>query len=646
MKSIKSNKFRLLFIFGLVFIAALLWRRHDLDGSSFWMDEIYQSDCTTRPVAEIWKKSPPDKPPLDYYIQAMFIGNKTDEFRARVHTAIIGAGIVALFGVWGLMLGGWRLASILVAITFSLPILMRYSQEGRPYSLFIFSEVLFFVVLWRMILGPKPVSWRWWTALAGAFALSMWSHYGALTACVTGLAVVLVWIIVSGRARSAAWAEIGNVKTALLLAALALAVAACWLPLHSRAAKAAAVDFGSMGYNVKDWWGAMSYLDIFSLGYDWYQQTHGGHMPLLALMLIGWIDWTRRRGDKALFANFCMLVFLANFAGMFLVYKLILNHWMEVRYTLGALPPAIMLAGIGIGSVIDGAAFGFGKFAGLAEEELAKIRNIALAFVCVAIICGYSAFVYYSPFRKTDYRGVAKMIRNSKAPPDLKIVGAERGAFVAMSHYMKRYGLGYEVIDAGFAPKKVKDCLSKYPNMIYVRTALGSGRKEYVRQIDQLPLRKHGRAYRFVDVRHSPNKTDVLAEPNINQEPCPMLLEGWSAPQQVGGEQVRAIAGAQSSMAFDCPASPRNAMVVAIAKPVAARLGQMNLKLSVNGADMETSTTLDNDWTLAYWKIDKSSLQAGRNVIELKTGASEAGKPSVWVRKLTVYKWDKPKIRR
>lgn len=647
MNLLRSNQFlRLSLILGLVFVAALLWRRHDLDGSGFWMDEIFQSNCTTRPVSEIWSKSPANKPPLDYYIQALFIGDTTDEYRARLHAAIIGAGTVALFGAWGLMLGGWGLASILVALTFSLPLLIRYSQEGRPYALFIFAETLFFAVLWRLILGPKPVRWRWWAALAGAFVLSMWSHYAALTACVTGLAFLAAWIPFSAKARAAAWKELGNYRTVLVLIGLALVAAACWIPLQGRVA-VAAQETGFAAYDAKGWRGmALPYLDIYALGYEWYQYKHGGHAILIALMLIGWADWTRRRGDKALFVNFCMFVFLANFAGMFVVYHK-LDHWMELRYTLGALPPAIMLAAVGIGSVVDAAVFGVRKFAGPAGGDLEKIRAIAVAFACVAIVSGYCAYVDHSPFRKTDYRGVARMIRDSKAPADLKIVGAAWEDYVAMTHYMKRWGLKYEVVNGASAPKIVEACLMYYPNVIYVRSALGLNRKDYVQKLDEMPLRPYRRPYTYMDVRHSPNEVDVLARANLAQEPCPMLLAGWGAPQPVGPELVRPIVGAKSSLVFDCPA-PRDLMVVTGAKPVAHDGRRpIALKLSVNGSELATSRTLGREWTLACWTVGKSKLRAGKNVIELTVsqapGASapDPPKPTVLVRSVDIFKWDK-----
>lgn len=639
-----STSPRAAFIFGLVFVAALGLRLHGLGASSFWLDEIYQANCASGPISQIWSHSPSNKPPLDYYIQSMFIGRPPDEFRARFHACVFGAYLVVLFGMLGLLVGGWRFAAILIGLTLSLPVLIRYSQEGRPYSLLLLSETAFLLILWRMLLSANPGGVRWWMKLTAAIVLCMWSHFVALWTCVLSLALVGAWALARSDTRKAAWVRIKGRDGILIVCFFGPIIAGGWLPLQARAMKAVA-EPAYAPFNAQTWKPAIAqFLDIYSLGYDWYQHARGGHLILIALIITGWIGWSIRK-NKALFANFCMILFVANFFGMFLFYRAI-DHWMEVRYTLGALPAAILLAGMGIETVIRACAGGIGKLSGIANENKTRIENIVTAAICAPMLCGYIGYVNFNRFQKPDWRGLGLMFKGADQK-DLAILAADGNDTAAVNHYLKRCGIEAEPVDLAFNARLMEACLLFHPNAFTVRGTMGVTPPGFVEELDRLPLQKIDPGPLYLDVRRMPSQKDMLARANLADDPCPLLLNGWSAPERIGNQKARAMIGGRGTFVFEC-GEPRD-LTIAFSVLPAGSDPSIALSLAVNGAIMP-AVPLHGDWNLACWKLSKNAIKAGRNVLELsaiRTPAPlriEPGKQDsrllpVWVRDIEVIDW-------
>ncbi|MCE5229326.1 hypothetical protein LLG95_06980 [bacterium] len=618
------------FVF-FVFIAAFLVRRHELDQSSFWLDEIHQSNCTTLPVSQIWSKSPANKPPLDYYIQSLFIGRTPDETRGRIHACIIGSGVVALLGALGLLLGGWRCAWIMASLTLSLPLMIRYSQEGRPYILLLFSECLFFLVLWKMILGPKPIAARWWAALTASIVLCMWSHFLALFACVLGIGFVIAWILINPQARNAAWVEIRKPKTILTLAAMAAVIALAWWPLQARAAKALVEDFYAP-FNRATWKGMLTqYLDIYAAGYEWYQYTKGGHVFLILLMTIGWLGWTLRK-RKALFANFCLVLFLANYFGMFAFYGH-KDHWMEMRYTIAALPPAILLAGMGVETILAAAAFG-ARMLGCEGPRLARIERTMLAAVCLFFVCGFTAYVIQKPFLKADWRGLGHLLKKTKAQPPLIMTAAHQDA-TAVKHYLKRYDVKSKAINYSFNMFVLETYMLFNEDVFAVWGIMGVNPKNFEKKLDDLPLHKVNPGYLYIDVRRTARPKEILAKAALGDPACPLLLSGWGAPDELGKQKARPMPNGRGSLFFDCP-KPRDLTVAFAVRPDSAATTP-TLSLTVNGTKLP-ARALHEQWNLASWKLDKKLVKPGRNVVELSMPTTAT---TLRVRDMKVIAWRK-----
>lgn len=623
-------------VFGLVFIAALALRLHGLGAASFWLDEIYQANCASGPISQIWARSPANKPPLDYYIQSITIhGGGPNEFNARFHAAVFGACLVVVFGLLGLLVGGRRFAAILVSLTLSLPILIRFSQEGRPYSLLLFSETLFLLFLWRMLLGENPGDSRWWSKLTVAAILCMWSHFVALWTCAFSLAIVAAWALIRPNTRKTVWSRIKNPGAVAMICVCGLLLAGGWLPLHARAAKAVA-EPPYAPFNAATWKPAVTqFLDIHALGYDWYQYARGGHIVLVVLMIAGWIGWTARK-KQSLFANFCALLFLANFFGMFLFYRAI-DHWMEVRYTLGALPPAILLAAMGIETLVHASARAIRTVFGMAHRYRARIENIATSAICLPIACGLLGYVILNPFQKPDWRGLGRMLKTAD-PNGLTILAADSNDTAAVNHYLKRYSIKSEPVNLEFNTRLLEACLLFHPNTFVVRGTMGVTPPGYVEELDRLPPQKIDPGPLYLDVRRMPSRKDLLAQANLADEPCPLLLDGWSAPEQIGDQKARAIIGERASFAFDCE-NPRG-LTIALSVLPAENNPPIELGLAVNGI-ATSAVPLHSEWNLACWKLDKGLIKAGKNTVELSLnpGKQNSRKSTVRVRDLKVIAW-------
>lgn len=620
---------------GAVFLLALGLRLHDLGRAGFWLDEIYQADCAGGPIAQIWARSPANKPPLDYYIQSLAIhAGAPAEFGARLHAAVFGALLVAALGLLGLLAGGRRLAALVASLALALPILMRYSQEGRPYALLLLSETLFLLLLWRMLLGGGAGGWRPWAKLTGAAILCMWSHYAALWTCVASLGLVAAWGLGRPGTRRAAWARLKTPGGAALLGACALALAGAWLPLHARAARAVA-EPAYAPFDTAAWRPAVAqFLDIYALGYDWYQYAPGGRHILIALMLAGWIGWNVRKKNAA-FANFCALLFVVNFFGMFAFYRAI-DHWLEVRYTLGALPPAILLAAMGIESAIAAAALGIRKTLGSGRGGPAA-QNILTAAACLAIAGAYIGHVKTHPFQKADWRGLGRVLEAAD-PQGLTILAADGNDAAAVRHYLKRHGIKAEPVNLQNNAELLEACLLFHPNAFVVRGTLGVTPPGFVEALDRMPLKEIDPGFLYLDARRMAAPADLLARANLADEPCPPLLEGWGAPERVGDQQARAPAGGRAAFAFDCD-GPR-AVTIALGVRPAQDDPPAALTLVINGADAG-AVALHPQWNLACWKLDKERIRQGRNRAELRVepAGRAAGAPTVWIRDIRAIAW-------
>jgi 4-amino-4-deoxy-L-arabinose transferase-like glycosyltransferase len=145
----------------VLFFVALAARLYKIDSKNAWMDESKQAGISeTNPfdfdLAE--RASIQQQPPLDYFIQSIAISNfGVNEIGIRVHAAIFGALTAVFFFLllirfvdnYPVILAGT------LAFTFH-PLLIYYSQEGRPISTAVFFSLLYLFFLVQLFQTTDP----------------------------------------------------------------------------------------------------------------------------------------------------------------------------------------------------------------------------------------------------------------------------------------------------------------------------------------------------------------------------------------------------------------------------------------------------------------------------------------------------------
>ena len=165
----------------LLFILALaaLLRLWGLGARQLWSDEILQV-LHSRPdtVRGILDAVTIDRggAPLDYLVQHVFITNLSGaiEWTARLHAALFGILAVLLVYLVCRELSGDQKLSLMSALLFCFyPFHHHYSQEGRPYSLFVLLTLVLYFHLFRLM---KRNRWLLWGSFAVSAVLAFYTH--------------------------------------------------------------------------------------------------------------------------------------------------------------------------------------------------------------------------------------------------------------------------------------------------------------------------------------------------------------------------------------------------------------------------------------------------------------------------------------
>jgi hypothetical protein len=626
-------------ILALVFGLSFLIRFYNIGHAGLWLDEVLQVKVTTGPFACIWKGAPKNKPPLDYYIQWLFLhGGEAEEWRVRLHACVLGAGAVAAMGLCGYAMGGLTLAFVALALTFANPLMIRFSQDGRPYSLMLFSECLFLAVFWRFLSGDRSPKPSGIIAIALSAILCLWSLYWSAMVCLASLLFGLVWLLMGSRRRFIALATerrkgqvgaiISNRRLWLVSAVCLVLVLLSGVPLVFRAARAMEPQFYGT-YDVVSWEKGRMYMDIFAMGYEWTQYVKGAGWVMAALALVGGVGWIVRRG-RASAAFLCLYLFLIFFPGMFLFYRMI-DHWMEVRYVLAGLPPLLMLCAMGIetmGNLISG-------MLGKVVHRLSRIRAIVIILLTLIIVSFSLRFILANPLRWADWRGFTQRLKEESVPPRVVVIG-NFCEWVVLEHYLNRYRIQQEVVLSDFKPAVLRDILFKGGDVM-VAFEPHRASAPFNRAVASLPAVEHAMPWITyislggLDVRrrYSPQEMErvrpVLMEDALGgermrltirpgEEPSPFLGAGWSTQEQWVEIDIRALDGPWGE--FYLPVSEPLPLTLTLrVYPYAPEAEPpLGLKIMVNHVDLG-SKPVGAGWNILKWDVDAAILQKGVNDI-------------------------------
>jgi mannosyltransferase len=160
------------FKLSIILALAALLRFLGLGVKQFWLDEIMQV-LHSRPdtfrgildaVALDWGGAP-----LDYLVQHLFIANVSGsiEWTARLHAALFGVlSVLLIYLVCRELMSNERLALLSALLFCFYPFHHYYSQEGRPYSLFVFITLILYFLFFRSLKRNRLLLWGCFCAVA------------------------------------------------------------------------------------------------------------------------------------------------------------------------------------------------------------------------------------------------------------------------------------------------------------------------------------------------------------------------------------------------------------------------------------------------------------------------------------------------
>jgi uncharacterized membrane protein len=162
-----------------IFLAAAIIRFVGIGAKQLWLDEIIQVlHSKSGSMAEILRNLGLKEggAPLDYFVQHFLMrafGTVFPlEFSARLHAAFFGSiSIPLLYAAALRLLRNRRIAVLAAGIYAFFPLHQHYSQEGRPYALFVL------VILLLFILHLHARSHCSWTILGAFIFCAVLSYY-------------------------------------------------------------------------------------------------------------------------------------------------------------------------------------------------------------------------------------------------------------------------------------------------------------------------------------------------------------------------------------------------------------------------------------------------------------------------------------
>ena len=616
--------FASLAIFVFVFLAAFAVRFHNLDRAGLWLDEVLQLESTTGSFSNIWKRSAKDKPPLDYYIQWFFVREKADEWHARLHACLIGSAAVVGLGLWGRAMGGWSLSLIVMCLALFNPLMIRFSQDGRPYSLLVLTETLFLTAAWKTFHSKHPLKPGRWIVLSLTVLLSLWTFYLNAAVCIVSALFAGIWIG-SDPERKKRAAEILSDKKKWIVPGVCLAAAlAAGIPVYFRAVGAVTHEyphrFGGAGVSR-----FVNYLDTFAMGYEWHQTLPGAGWVLLFLMIAGYLGWRGRRKPSA---ALCLFLLVCFFPGIFLFY-LVIDHWMEVRYTLAALPAALMLAAMGIetlGRMVSSVV----SLSGRGHWKIASERA-CVVLMCIVLSVASFFYVVRRPVERIGWGDLARRLKGESNTNTVVVIG-DFLDHVIMKHYSRELGLPCRIVISNLFPENIARVLEENED-VWVAIRGGRWVPRKLRSV-LIPLRRVHPPFTGLDVRRKisalelarkrpelkdaalgDDKSSMVILPG-EENSLPFLGRGWDVIEDWGEIRIRSIDGPVGEIFLPLEETLPLSLVFRLYPYLPEREPPLEVTLRINGREVSIKP-MGRGWTDLEWTVGSDFLRGGINVIHL-----------------------------
>jgi 4-amino-4-deoxy-L-arabinose transferase-like glycosyltransferase len=390
-------------------------RFYRLDHQSLWMDEVLTVLSSHTSLASVLFDPPvdPNIPPLYYLLMSALQGLGDSEIALRMPSAVVGVlSIPLMYSVARQWLGRTALlAALLLAVS---PLHVWYSQEARPYALLIFLALLGVRFLQQGLASRAALAPRI------GFAVTMAAAFYVHTVAFAFVAAMALYVLlVAPRTEWRAWL---GTFAALALLSLPGVYLLLRIPPTVSANPFYVFNPSHLAYTL---W---AFATGYSLGPNLIElRTEGAAIVLRSLLLIlpimsvfvtllglGAIRLRHRQRHGLTFLVLGVVVPIS----FVVLGSWVTSHPYNVRYTLLALPPTLML--LASGTQLFRARWG---------------RITAMGFILTVSAASLWNYYFDPRYFRDDNRGAAAFIRRNAALSELVIVSAAYTT-VPLRHYL------------------------------------------------------------------------------------------------------------------------------------------------------------------------------------------------------------------
>ncbi len=404
------TKARYMALVVIVVAAAAVLRFHQLGEKSLWFDECTSAQFSQRPIHVILRtvETPGGiLPPFDFVLIHASARLGAGESWVRLPAAFMGIAAVYLSYLLGAALRG-RAFGLWLAVLMALsPWHIAYSQEARPYSVYLTTALAASCFL---LLAARRGGWKAWAGYAVCMSLCFYTHYHSVFVVVFHGVFLLLAVLMRPRRGDAegpavSWKTVGGWLCAVFAAFLLFSP---WLPImrmqyggiHPRYKQPFSLGSFKSVEKVLKYYDAMLCGDV----YPRMAFARASRVPAFLLLVLAAAVSLRKRRLATLFM-LCGGVLPV--AGIYLLSSLKPGIPFNARHVVPFLPYYLALC---LSGLTDAA----GSLRGVRARRAAFLYGIWV-LLCIE---GLGVRFYFEDYRKEDWRSIGGTLRAGALPGD------------------------------------------------------------------------------------------------------------------------------------------------------------------------------------------------------------------------------------
>ena len=387
-------------VLGTILGAGLLLRVMFLNSRQLSTEELQQaitvrSDSVAEMMARL-RDSTSHPAPMDYFVQrvTVFLLGEAP-WAARLHAVIFGVLSIWIFFRISRLLFGERVARYATIIFAFYPLNCHYSQEARPYALFLLLALASYEVLLLKLSGKMP-GFAGWVALTGLLASTLYASF-------LGVAVLLAQF--AGIVGSALWP--GN-PVVPAEDDISRPVSARWshAAIYALVAAVACILFLPWMQFLKGDPSTSLEIGGIALVLRIFKELGDGSYPVAVLLLLGAVAGIRALLRHRRRQPFIWVVsWLASAVSILIVVEYWFGNFFGVRHVLFLAPPLILLAGYGLSFV--------GERLTILDRLPYRVSAPAIVYAALVIISALWIVQAHGRREPVDWQGTARFLREN-----------------------------------------------------------------------------------------------------------------------------------------------------------------------------------------------------------------------------------------